>query len=324
MKHPFAYYINQYIEELDGLYAPITVAARRKRLIQFKNIFYEFYEEKKVSTISPRLLTVADILVFFKYRKERVSKETLQDDIAFLGGLLEFCNNGAVVEFKKKYRKFLPKTHHSPLPPLTNEEYNIILNHANSVPSDDWFRMRNYAVVLFSLCGGMRPLEIRNATIDNVLIEKGRMKVWLNVVKGMDTYGEQRWSYIHPSAFPFLSRYIEGRKQYLNVSKLERIGLIPNIGDEREFISEKTLIKLKNYVCEDVGFDFDIRKCRRTYAQRCVDEGIQPSDLQILMGHNDPKTTYDNYARKRPENVRNDVYKIWENSPKEDKGREGS
>jgi hypothetical protein len=61
MKHPYAYYLREYLDFISGHYAETTLDVRRRRLKQLKVIFYDLHDQNKVSTISPKLFTPDDI-----------------------------------------------------------------------------------------------------------------------------------------------------------------------------------------------------------------------------------------------------------------------
>ncbi len=58
---------------------------------------------------------------------------------------------------------------------------------------------------------------------------------------------------------------------------------------------------MKSIVEKEIGIEFDLRACRRTYGQMAIDEGLDLDTVSVLMGHNTTKTTETYYCRKRPE-----------------------
>jgi len=309
MKHPYAYYLDNYMEFISGHYAEITLEVRERRLNQLKTIIYELHEKEKVSSVSPRLLTADDISVIIGFRKKSVSADTVLDDITALEGFLVFCGNNAVRKFKDKYPRFIPKTTHRRNPPMPYDQFNRILERAESISPDDFIRMRAYGVVVFCLCGGLRTLEIQHARFSNLVVEENGIKLWLDVVKGGDTYGEARWVPILPVGRDFIIRYLQSRNDQLKALGLVSDALIPPLLGGTMFTSDKNLRKLKDYVSHEVGFNFDLRMCRRTYAQFLVDAEVGFEVVQVALGHNNPDTTYKNYAGVRSERVPDLVFK---------------
>jgi len=169
--------------------------------------------------------------------------------------------------------------------------------------------MRAYGVVVFSLCGGLRNKELRNAKVSNLVIDDDGIKLWLEVVKGGDTYGEQRWVPILPIGRGFIEHYLLSREKHLKSLGLVSDAIIPSLREGEDFTSEYNLRKLKDYVSEEVGYTFDLRMCRRTYGQFLVDCEVRFEVVQVALGHNNPDTTYRNYAGVRTERVPNLVFK---------------
>ena len=309
LKHPYAYYLSDYLDFVSGHYADITLEVKRRRLNQLKGIIYDLHAQKQISTVSPKLLTADDIVVIIGYRKKRVSVDTVHDDLTTLEGFLKFCGNSAVDKFKTKYPRFIPKTHHKRKPPLTGNQLLHIIERSDGVDSSDHLRMRAYAVVIFSICGGLRNIELKHARVSNLVIDNEGIRLWLDVVKGGDTYGEARWVPLLPFGRNFIERYLESRKIQLDSLGLKSDALIPPLLDNMEFSSDKTLRKLKDYVSKDVGFNFELRACRRTYGQFLVDAEVGFEVVQVAMGHNNPNTTYRNYAGVKTESVPDRVFK---------------
>gem|GEM_PF-4809456 len=54
-------------------------------------------------------------------------------------------------------------------------------------------------------------------------------------------------------------------------------------------MSDKNTRKLKDYVCTDVGFRFNLRILRRTYAQYLVDADVTLDVVQVALGHSNPE-----------------------------------
>ena len=309
MKHPYAHYLKQYMEFLSGHYAEITLLVRERRLNQFKKIVYEMNKERKVSTVSPRHLTSKDIAQMIGYRKKNdVSSETIQDDISFLNGFLKFCGNDAVEKFKEEYPRFVPKTYRKRKDCFSEEQFRRILEYADKVHSSGPYRMRAYAVVVFCMCGGLRTLEIQNAKVRNLDRTDKLDKLWLDIVKGGDTYGQSRWAPLLPQSREFIDRYLEMRSRYLMEHGIVSDLLIPPFTEDVGVMSDKNIRKLKDYVCEDVGFRFDLRILRRTYAQYLVDADVTLDVVQVALGHSNPNTTYRNYAGVRPERVTSRIF----------------
>lgn len=319
MKHPYAHYLKQYMEFISGHYAEITLKVRERRLNQFKGIIYSLKAEGKVSTVSPAHLISKDIAVIIGYRKRQgVSSETIQDDIAFLEGFLKFCGCKAVEKFRDEYPRFVPKTYHKRKECLSEVQFERILECAYKVNPSEIFKLRAYAVVIFCMCGGLRTLEIQHAKAHHIDKADKLYKLWLDVVKGSDSYGQSRWAPILPQCKDFVDIYLERRVAYLREHGMESDALIPPLVEDIGVMSDKNIRKLKDYVCADVGFNFDLRILRRTYAQYLVDNEVPLDVVQVALGHSNPNTTYRNYAGVRPERVSGLVFEKLANTDKKE------
>ena len=309
MKHPFAYYLKQYLDFIQGHFAESTRDGKRKRLTQLKGIIYDLKAEGKLSTVSPRLLTTKDIAYLLGYRKSTVAIDTVLKDVSALEGFLKFCGNDVIEKFRKEYPRFIPRRHHKRKPSLSYEHVHRIVSYAEAIEISNFYKMRSFAVVMFCLCGGFRNLELRYAKLSNLVVSEGEMKIWLEDVKGKDTYGDARWVPILPFGRAFLSRYLESRELLLKTLGLESDALIPPLLEDVSFTSDKNLRKLKDHASRDVGFNFDLRILRRTYGQYLVDSEVPFEVVQVALGHNNPTTTFQNYAGVRSERVPDMVFK---------------
>jgi site-specific recombinase XerD len=309
MKHPYAHYLKQYMEFLSGHYAEITLKVRERRLNQFKKIIYDLKNEKKISTVSPRHLTSKDMATIVGHRKKAgLSSETILDDIAFLDGFLKFCGNEAVKKFKEEYPRFVPKTYHKRLEGLPDDKFNKIIECAYNADSAQFHKMRSYAVVIFCMCGGLRTLEIQHANVSGMDRSGNMYKLWLDVVKGSDTYGQSRWAPLLLQCNDFVDQYLDVRARYLKDRGIISDLLIPPMEEDVGMMSDKNIRKLKNYVCKDAGFKFDLRILRRTYAQYLIDKKVPLDVVQVALGHSNPNTMFQNYVGIRPEKVSDLVF----------------
>lgn len=54
---------------------------------------------------------------------------------------------------------------------------------------------------------------------------------------------------------------------------------------------------LRTIVKEETGVDFDLRACRRTVVQVCLDQGVPLESTSRMVGHKTSKTTETYYGR---------------------------
>ncbi len=162
--------------------------------------------------------------------------------------------------------------------------------------------IKAYSVVIFSMCGGLRALEVQHALAENVTIGCSGVSIYVDHVKGQDSYGYARHIPMIPEARDLIAEFMDSRQTYLEEVGVHRDCLIPSIQSNNP-LSYNSLNKLKSRVSDDLGIKFDLRKCRRTYGRYLVDSGVTLDIVQVAMGHNGPNTTFRNYAGIRTEMV---------------------
>ena len=110
--------------------------------------------------------------------------------------------------------------------------------------------------------------------------------------KGEETYGDVRDSPIRPECLPFLERYLGKRKEKLAIHP-ENEFLFPAFRDSGDGkLSDNSITKMVRWVGKDAQIkDLKIQKCRRTFGQFLLDEGLRIDDLSVLLGHQSTTTT---------------------------------
>jgi integrase/recombinase XerD len=311
MRYPFRYYIENYLKRQDGHFAEYTINVRRRRLYQFGKIFTILNNEKAISTENPLKLTPDDIDIFIGYRKKmNVSSETILSDISILNKYLLFLGNDCVVRFKAINSSHVPIKNHKRLPPLNSAMYDRIIKNANDLDENNWTMMSAYAIVIFSVCGGLRSKEVRMANVDNLTVDDLGAKLFLVHVKGEGTWGQPRVVPICLDGVPFVKKYLVSRETKLKSVNIASNALIPSV-QHAGYLSANSMLKLKYLVEKDVGFQFELRTCRRTYGQNLIDIGVDITDVQLALGHTSPTTTFKVYCGKRPERAVNDIQQFW-------------
>ena len=157
---------------------------------------------------------------------------------------------------------------------------------------------------------------MRYAKVRNLQYKEDGYWLWLDVVKGQNTYGEARHVPVLPFGESFVERYLESRNALLEELGLKSDALIPSLVEDAPFTSDKTLRKLKDHASRDIGLEFDLRILRCTFAQYLVDSEVDFSVVQRAMGHNNPNTAYKNYAGIRTERVPHMIFKKLSNNKK--------
>jgi integrase len=150
---------------------------------------------------------------------------------------------------------------------------------------------------------------MRNARFSNLSSNEEGIQLWLEDVKGKDTYGEARYTPLLPFGRSFIERYLRPRELLLKELGIGSDALIPSLADDFPPASSKTPRKLKDHAMRDVGFKFDLGALRRTFGQYLVDSEVGFEYVRGAMGHKNPNTTFQNYAGVRTERMPHLIFK---------------
>lgn len=92
--------------------------------------------------------------------------------------------------------------------------------------------------------------------------------------------------------------------------------MFPPTNYDRTFLSYKRIRVLKSFVEEDIGEEFELRKCRRTFGQRALNEGQDIHDVSIVMGHSTIVTTQRYYCDKEQRAASKEMMELWNKNRK--------
>ena len=88
--------------------------------------------------------------------------------------------------------------------------------------------------------------------------------------------------------------------------------MFPPLKHDGGYISYGRIRVLKSMVEEDIGIKFDLRKCRRTFGQRALDEGQPIHDVSLVLGHASIATTQRKYCDKDLHVASKDMREFWD------------
>ncbi len=314
-RYPFTDCLSEYMPAEFGHISSDTYGTSRRRLVQIGKIFHEMKQSGRVSTDNPRKIVAKDIDAFVGYRKGHgIANSTILKDLGLMDKFLMFFDNNAVSEFKSKYPAHYPKKYKKRAPAMEEAVVGKILARAMEIPTFDWKLTEAYGLVSLAICTGLRPKELRMMYLDNVHVSGDFAEVLAVHVKGEDSYGTARWIPVHPDGVPILKRYLEARALKLKVRNKTSAALFPPIRGTEEFIGYNMVEKLKKAVEDDVGEKFELRKCRRTFGQRALDEGHSIHNVSLVMGHSSITTTQRYYCDKDQHSASNEMLVFWENT----------
>ena len=95
----------------------------------------------------------------------------------------------------------------------------------------------------------------------------------------------------------------------------ENLALFPALRDQDDgYYTSNGIRMLKSIVEKETGVRFDLRACRRTYAQKAIDEGLSPQGVSKMIGHRYTMTTERYYCRMRQEDANQAALKLWNQS----------
>ena len=77
---------------------------------------------------------------------------------------------------------------------------------------------------------------------------------------------------------------------FLEANDLYTSALFPGAVDGG-YLASNTLRTDKALVEDEIGYEFDLRMCRRTYGQRLIDRGVGVNVVSKILGHSSTNTT---------------------------------
>lgn len=302
MRHPFMAAATVFLESYSGVYSRGMETELRRRYPKIEKQLEYLEDRKKVSTTDPSSLSVDDIKSYVQYQRQRGLKpSSISHDVSAINMLCIFTSNNTCVKAARiKYPLLFPPRSTQRLPVTERPEYDRIISFAKRLDeSSDNYKIRCYAETLLAYGAGLRTQEVQHAKVK--FIEKDASMIFLDHVKGGESYGQSRTVPIRPECRETIILWMKVRpkNKYLFYNK------------DGEVLSTNALTKDRNVVINETGIKFDYRKCRRTYAQYLIDEGLPVDKLAVILGHSSSKTTEKSYARPRDDRVVSDIVKLW-------------
>ncbi len=296
--------VNIFMDSYQGVYSQGMAAELRRRYPKISKQLDFLWKRKDITTTDPAKLTPEDIREYVKYQRMRGLKPaSISHDVSAISMLCKVTAGNRCVEIARiKYPLLFPKRDSKRLPVTERPEYERILRFAGKLTADsDPMRIRAYAEVLFAYGTGARTIELQHAK--NKFLEQDLTCIFVDHVKGMETYGQARTVPIRPEVRPTLRLWLTVRSDTSDYLFHNQVG---------QPLSTNSLTKDRTRVCKEVGIDFDYRKCRRTYALYLIDEGLPVDKLAVILGHSSSKTTEKSYARPRDDRVVAEIIRSWQ------------
>ena len=305
-RYPFRECVNEVMSKYKGNRAESTLEVMGRRYNRMEKDLNLLRSEGRISTTSPKYLTVDDISAYHEFLRDRLVKgghvcnDSIKKDFIDLNKLCLYYGNRCIDDYKARCPALSSRKSSARLPILQTHEINHILSIADQIPDSDLSGLRAFA--LFALCtgAGLRTVEAVYAKASNIDLDGTCATIFLDVVKGIDSYGEPRTVFIIPKFVPVIRRYLIARQNYLDLYSGESEYVFFALEDFRR-LTDKTIRQIRQKAEEMSGVEFDGRKCRRTYGQYLKDRGVSIENVSVNMGHNSTKTTERYYARQRSE-----------------------
>ena len=292
---PFILAANDYLSRQPFILAFDTITELDARFRRQARHFKYLFDKGKVTTCNPYHFTYEDIKEFYAYLREiGLRSSGIKHEITALNTLCKFCGNNCVEICKSQYPQVAAKQKDGYLPSFTDEQIELILNKASIYSIHQYIQLRAYAMVILSLCGGLRRKEVKFAKVDN--LDLADQTLILDRVKGENTYGSARVVALRPSAIPILEKYLSAI-EFNEFHPSEYLFFNIKTGDP---LSDSSIDQIRARVSEDIGFQVTFQECRRSYGQGAVDDGLDLDFLSALMGHSSLVTTQKFYARTKP------------------------
>lgn len=290
-------YGQKYVQAMDRRYAPLTKEAMIRRYKRMDKDVDYLYKIGVINNLSPVSMTKEEVYNYLVYRMNLgVSDSEMDHEIAAMKSVFSYCGNKAMDEALAAYPNLKPKKHSGRLPTMSYDLVNRIMDCAMAVDPSDWKKMRAYAIPIWAIATGMRAKELTLCDIDDINVTGTMWTAKVMHPKGEGSYGKPRVTIVDPQMYPFLLSYFKCRAEYVADHGLTTRALFPGGNSEGGYMQGNTVRNQKKIASEEVGVDFDLRICRRTFGQRLIDAGVSIEVVSKLMGHKNTVTTENCYC----------------------------
>lgn len=306
-RYPFRECVNKVMAAYRDNRAESTLVIMQRRYNVMEREITSLASQGLMSTTNPRNFTSDDIEAFFTYLKtkpgrggEPIQLKSIKKDLIDLDKLCKFEENNCVDVFRARCPALTKNDHRERLPVFSPSEIKRIFRRSGDIDESDPRLLRSYALLALYFGAGLRTIEAIHAEVDNIKFTDQGAYIRLTVVKGSGSYGHPRQALIIPQMVPVLQRYLCWRESYLSDCGRSSRYVFFSLY-EFELLSDNTIRQIRQLAENDLGLDYDGRKCRRSYGQYLKNHGVDIECISSLMGHNNTETTEDYYARISPD-----------------------
>ena len=174
-RYPFRECVNEVMSKYRGNRAKSTLEIMERRYNRMEKDLNLLRSEGRISTTSPKHLTVDDIAAYHEFLRDRlvngghVCNDSIKKDFIDLNKLCAYYGNRCIEDYKARCPALSSRKSCARLPVLQTSEIDRILSLAAKVPDSDLSGLRAYG--MFALCtgAGLRTVEAVNAKVSNIV-----------------------------------------------------------------------------------------------------------------------------------------------------------
>ena len=336
-RYPFQTIANDVLDSKSVVWADITTLKIKDRMNLMRREFEALVEKGSVSTMNPKKMTVKDVKAYLEFLHQKTNKKTgkpisageIKRSIRVLKYVVGFpyqingttwAHNRAAEYCLELFPHFIPRVYDDRLPPLTDEQADIIIEKSLTVDVDDYMMLRGYLLAAGSLCVGDRNKEFRFANKDDFDLEN--MEFTIRHPKGEGSYGKVRTVPFEPGCIPVLKAYLEyGLPAWhaQNPGHEDNPALFPSSYKGATYLTDKSLLKGMKVIEKEVGFVVNFQLTRRTYMDSGRRRGVSDSALMVMAGHRNMGTMPKHYTGISPEEAKAEVLRARNEAKKKEK-----
>ncbi len=299
--------VEDYLSATKGSFAESTYAEKRRKLLQYSDIFYLLYKEGRIKSCAARNLTADDIEAYVTYRRSQGIKDsTICKDLGFIGDLMDYVKNSEMRVYKAVAGRKRPKSYNGKLDPLPDETIEKV--YALARETDSWAVLEGCVAIILGCAAGCRPQESKLLELSALHHLDPEPYIHITHVKGENKWGKPRDAPLNDGVGDIIEKYLRMRSE-----KLARLGrysnaVFPPLTGKKEFVSQQSMSRFKMTVARILGEDFVLKDGRRSYGQRMLDRDVPIEFVSICMGHDSVETTQKYYANYRSRKVLHAVH----------------
>jgi len=314
-RYPFLAYAEQYLERREVSLAKSSLEELRRKARYLNKVLVELKQSKRISTVSPRKMTEADIRAIIKWMDEEEHQNAYKvKNLGFIKDICQFAGNNVFVQMKADGIE-LPKKTPKDLNPMSEEDLAKVLQAAEGL--NGWSGEVTRFLAWMYPFTGLRASELRQAHLVDLDIKN--WTIWVRHPKGEKRYARQRTAPILPPARKAVLRYLEDRKDRLAKLGVESEVLIPayhgGVYSSTGFRRMKAELERKVNLDLDANIAFNIKDFRAVFCQQNIDRGVTTDAVAVAMGHSSTKTTETYYGRMKTQSALSALNAAWTNEP---------